>query len=78
MSIEVRPCRSVEEVRDALNAIGHYFGHDNDVESAERFTERLDVDRLHAAWDGDRIVGGTGAFTYRCRCPVAARSRLPE
>lgn len=69
MSIEVRPCRSVEEVRDALNAIGHYFGHDNDVESAERFTERLDVDRLHAAWDGDRIVGGTGAFTYRMSVP---------
>src|SRR6185312_3885710 len=69
MSIEVRPCRSVEEVRDALNAIGHYFGHDNDVERAERFTERLDVDRLHAAWDGDRIVGGTGAFTFRMSVP---------
>src|SRR3954447_23947704 len=72
MSIEVRPCRSVEEVRDALNAISRYFGHVNDVESAERFLQRMDIDRVHAAWDGDRIVGGTGAFTYRMSVPGGA------
>jgi len=72
MSIEIRPCTSVEEVRDALNAISHYFGHVNDLESTERFTERMDIDRVHAAWDGDRIVGGTGAFTYRMSVPGGA------
>jgi len=69
MSIEIRPCGAVEEVRDALNAISHYFGHVNDLKSTERFLERMDIDRVHAAWDGDRVVGGTGAFTYRMSVP---------
>ncbi|MGN6797062.1 MAG: GNAT family N-acetyltransferase [Gaiellaceae bacterium] len=72
MSIDVRPCSSVEEVRDALNAISHYFGNDNDVESTERFLERMEMDRVHAAWEGDRIVGGTGAFSYRMSIPGGA------
>ena len=72
MSIEIRPCRSVEEVRDALNAIGHYFGHVNDLESTERFAERMPIDRVHAAWDGDRIVAGAGAFPYSMSIPGGA------
>ena len=72
MSIEIRPCRSVEEVRDALNAINHYFGKDNDLESTQRFVERMDIERVHAAWDGDRIVGGAGAFTYEMSVPGGA------
>ena len=72
MSIEVRPCRSVEEVRDALNAIGHYFGHVNDLESTERFAERMPIDRVHAAWYGDRIVAGAGAFPYSMSVPGGA------
>src|SRR3954454_5212867 len=69
MSIESRPCRTVEEVRDTLDGIGHYFGHNNTLEETERFTERMDIDRVHAAWEGDRIVGGAGAFTYRMSVP---------
>ena len=72
MSIEIRPCRSVEEVRDALNGIGHYFGHDNTLEDTERFTERFEIARMHAAFDGDRIVGGAGAFTYEMSVPGGA------
>ena len=72
MSIEIRPCRSVEEVRDALNAISHYFGHVNDLESTERFVERMDTDRVHAAWEGDGIVAGAGAFTFRMSVPGGA------
>jgi predicted acetyltransferase len=72
MSIEVRPCRSVEEARDALNAISHYFGNDNELESTERFLERMQVERVHAAWDGGRIVGGAGAFSYRMSIPGGA------
>jgi predicted acetyltransferase len=69
MSIEVRACRSADEVRQALDGIGHYFGHTNTLEEAERFLERMDTDRVHAAWENDRIVGGTGAFTYRMSVP---------
>ena len=47
MDIEVRPCASVEELRDALNAISHYFGQENQLEDAERFAE-LVRRRAHA------------------------------
>ena len=69
MDIKVRPCSSVEELRDALNAIGHYFGMENSADDAERFAQWLDVERMHAAFDGDRIVGGAGAFDYRMSVP---------
>jgi predicted acetyltransferase len=72
VSIEIRPCRSVEEVRDVVDAISHYFGEDNDLESIERFTKRMEIDRVHAAWDGDRIIGGAGAYSYRMSIPGGA------
>ncbi len=69
MAIEVRPCSSVEELRNALNVISHYFGHENADEDAERFAQWIEVERMQAAWDGDRIVGGAGTFTYRMSVP---------
>jgi predicted acetyltransferase len=72
MDIEVRACSSVEELRDALNAISHYFGHENQLEDAERFANVIEVDRMHAAFDGARIVGGAGAFSYRMSVPGGA------
>jgi predicted acetyltransferase len=72
MDIEVRPCASIEELRDALNAISHYFGQENQVEDAERFARWIEVERMHAAFDGDRIVGGAGAFSYRLSVPGGA------
>ena len=69
MTFEIRPCASVEELRDALNVISHYFGNETTDEDAVRFAQRLDVERMHAAWDGDRIVGGAGAFTHRLSVP---------
>ena len=69
MDIEVRPCASVEELRDALNVISHYFGQVNELEQAERFSRLIEVERMHAAFEGDRIVGGAGAFTYRLSVP---------
>ncbi len=72
MDIEVRACSSTEELRDALNAISHYFGGENQLEDAERFSQWIEVDRMHAAFDGDRIVGGAGAFSYRMSVPGGA------
>jgi predicted acetyltransferase len=69
MEIDVRPCSSVEELRDALNVISHYFGNQHQLEAAERFAKWIEVERMHAAFDGDRIVGGAGAFTYRMSVP---------
>ena len=72
MDIEVRPCSSVEELRDALNVISHYFGHENQIEDAERFAKWIEVARMHAAFEGDRIIGGAGAFTFRMSVPGGA------
>ena len=69
MDIEVRPCSSVADLRDSLNAISHYIGHENQDEDAERFAQWIDVDRMQAAFDGERIVGGAGAFSYRMSVP---------
>ena len=69
MSIRIEPCGDEEQMADALNAIGHYFGHHNTVEDAERFANWIEVERMHAAWDGERIVAGAGAFTYDLSVP---------
>jgi predicted acetyltransferase len=72
MGFDVRPCSSVEELRDALNVISHYFGNQHQLEDAERFAKWIEVERMHAAFEGDRIVGGAGAFTYRMSVPGGA------
>jgi predicted acetyltransferase len=72
MDIEVRPCSSVEELRDALNVISHYFGHENQLEDAERFAKWIEVARMHAAFAGDRIIGGAGAFSFHMSVPGGA------
>jgi predicted acetyltransferase len=69
VSIEVRPTASVDELRDALNVISHYFGTENQPEDAERFAQWIDLERMHAAWDGGSIVGGAGAFSYLMSVP---------
>jgi predicted acetyltransferase len=69
MAVDVRPCGSVEELREGLNAINHYFGHRNEPEDAERFAQWIDVERMHVARDGERIVGGAGAFTFGMSVP---------
>jgi predicted acetyltransferase len=65
----VRACASTEELAGALAAIGHYFGLETSLEDAERFAQWLEVERMHAAWDGDRIVGGAGAFSFQVSVP---------
>ena len=47
MDIEVRPCASVEELRDALNAISHYFGAENQTRG-RRALRAVDRRRAHA------------------------------
>ena len=72
MDIEVRPCASLEELRDVLGPIGHYFGFENTAEDVERFTQWIDVERVHGAFEGARAVGGAGAFGFRMSVPGGA------
>ena len=67
---EIRPTTDLEEFRRAVGAIGHYFGGwPADEEAAQRFSANLPLERMHAAFDGDRIVGGAGAFPFELAVP---------
>ncbi len=71
--IDVRTCSSVEELRDAAGAIVHYLGREKPDEAwAERWLKNFELDRMHAAFDGDAIVGGAGAFGFRTTVPGGA------
>jgi predicted acetyltransferase len=72
LAIEVRPCASVEEFRDAVNAISHYLGRETELEDAGRFAQLLELERMHAAFDGGRIIGGAGAFSFCVTVPGGA------
>jgi len=67
--VEVRACRSVAEFRDTVNVISHYFGSESDLEDAERFARMLEVERVHAIWEGDRPVAGAGAYSFGISTP---------
>lgn len=71
MAYRVRPCRSLDELGLALGAIGHYFGWIPGEEEVERFSKVLPVDRMHAAFDGKKIVGGAGVFPFEMTVPGA-------
>ena len=69
MTWDVRPTTDLEEFVDAVGAISHYFGSERDIERAERFAKVLPLERMHGAFDGDRIVGGAGAFPFQLTVP---------
>lgn len=68
---DVRPVRDQEEFGRALYGIGQYFDAPATEEQLDRFTQMLPVERMLAAFDGDDIVGGAGAFPFRLSAPGA-------
>jgi len=80
MDVQIRPCASADEVKQAISPIGHYFGRSlpND-ELAARLIRFLPMERVYAAWEDGRAVGGLGAFPFRLTVPggrVAAAGSL--
>ena len=69
MSFDVRPCSSEEEFGRAFFAIGQYFGAEPTEEQVQRWLRLIRLERMHAAWDGDAIVGGAGAFEFDLSVP---------
>jgi len=69
VSVEVRRCASADELVGALRPIWHFFGSVPEGEAVERFSRVLEVERMHAAWEDGRIVGGAGAFTFELTVP---------
>jgi predicted acetyltransferase len=73
--IQIRPCTTVEELREAASAIVHYFGREKPDEAwTERWLKTFELERMHAAVDDDgSIVGGAGAFGLSMTVPGGAQ-----
>ena len=70
MDVEIRPCASAEEVRQAITPIGHYFGSSApDENQSEQVARVLPAERIYAAWEGERAVGGLGAYPFQLTVP---------
>lgn len=66
---EVRPCADQDEYGRAVGAIGQYFNPPPSEELLELFARTLPHERMHAAFEGDHIVGGAGAFPFELSVP---------
>jgi len=67
---KVTTCASVEEMRAAASPIWHYFGRSGPTdEQIGALARVLPAERLHAAWDGARVVAGAGAFPFVLAVP---------
>ncbi len=68
MSIRIRPLHD-GELRAWRWAVGTAFGEESRDEDFGSFERIAEPDRILAAVDGDAIVGGGGAFTFRLTVP---------
>jgi predicted acetyltransferase len=66
---EVRPVRDRDELARAYYGIGQYFGRFPQEDMLDRWSRLIEQERMHAAFDGDQIVGGAGAYTYDFSVP---------
>src|SRR5215472_16276525 len=72
--MDTYPIRLVaEEELGAFLAVDQHASHGTPMSKRARanFLARLELDRTLAAFDGDAIVGGTGAFSFQMRVPGA-------
>ena len=70
MDVQIRPCGSADEVKQAISPITHYFGRSapND-DYAERLIRVLPAERVYGAWEDGCAVGGLGAFPFCLTIP---------
>jgi predicted acetyltransferase len=69
MAFDVRPVADNDEYKEAFHAIGQYFGMQLTDEQVERFLKVLPLERMLAARENGRIVGGAGAFSFDLSIP---------
>jgi predicted acetyltransferase len=72
--IEVRACKDVDEMVAATGAIAEYGAWPLSREDVERGLRIHPLDRLVAALDDGRIVGGSGSFPFEMTVPGATVS----
>src|SRR5262249_21513338 len=69
MAIRVRTVRNPGELALAMGAIGHYFGWVPTAEQTESIMSYLPLDRMHAAFEDGKIVGGSGVYPLEMTVP---------
>ena len=74
VALRVRAVRDLDEYRAALGVIGHYFAWQPAAAEVERLATLMPLERVFAAFDGDQIVGGCGAYPLELTIPGG---RLP-
>ena len=68
--MQVRPCANADEMRAAFAPIWHYFGQNPPADDVvSRFERILPPERVHAAFEGDRAVAGSGVFAFDLTVP---------
>jgi len=60
------------DVDGLLAVMGHAFGFELKPENREHFINEFELDRVVGAFDGDRVVGSGGAFTFDLTVPGGA------
>jgi predicted acetyltransferase len=70
VAVRIRTVRDLDEFRDAVCCIGHYFGWEPEPEDVERFARILPLERVHVAIDGGQIVGAAGAYPLELTVPA--------
>jgi predicted acetyltransferase len=69
VTFAIRPVADEAEFERALMQIGQYFGSDGTESWGGRFARVAPMERMLSAWDGDAMVGGTGAMPFRMSVP---------
>ena len=69
MPFDVRPCRDREEFGRALNSIGQNVFGSPPEETLDRWLRLVELERVHASFDGEQLVGGAGAFALDLTVP---------
>jgi predicted acetyltransferase len=68
--MNVRPCANPDEMRAAFAPIWHYFGQQPPTgEQLNHFARVLEPQRVHAGFDGDAVVAGSGTFAFDLTVP---------
>jgi hypothetical protein len=62
-------------MNETLAPISHFFGRTPVPARTERFMRVLEPERMYAAWEDGRAVGGAGAFSFSLTVPGA---RVPR
>src|SRR5262249_60018511 len=77
MPIEIAPCRSSDELLQALAPVFHYFGATPDAQAGERFLPFIEPSRGFIARENGVVVGGCAPLPLAPTVP-GGRVRAPR